>query len=1026
MDKLPSSRLVLDAMLREGSVDLLRRQVIESVLREEEDELKRQSRKRAKEVLERFCVGADRPTALREVRRRLAQSKVYLNVGESVERALDQVENVIKKNAADMIEGIAKKAATTSKGTNPDVPKPVIDTRPTVKAEINGSASTAEPDIKIDHKEEEKPSLVKQDPSAFAIRKDTPIEVNKKDVDKHSPRKTALDERVDATGREDVQSSSALEGSSRIQDDWVVLSKEVQDLAAKAEPEQLETPVSGSREKGNSAKEEMLLEEKPQWQAAEECKPKRIQPEQPAEGSLEQEQPSEPEAAAPSKESESGNTAERAGSSTGKRKNATQKWEKDDTRLVAEPQSPNSEPPAKAAGVRNTKPVPEKTDTGGTRKVKNVKNIEAVCPKPAASKRPPRERRRSSKFGGDEWESDLDKLLRPRSTTSVEKSLTAAPAVELNSKNSEKLQKVSNKSKPEDRAEPVGEKLNGKEIKLDDAAKGNEKLNQPKSASKEEVENLAVDAELRGSRTQSATATQSKGCTAPPSQDPPTRELRHRSRSQTKNLPPLAEKDTPTTQLPKVLTEEENARTAQEPGHSAVVVRQDANTTMPTEREQEPAKELKKSNIKAFEKKLEKTLTRERRNVLAKDMNLSDSTVEDNQEKKTDTRELRNARSRDLRTSDRGVAGKDLKASDSAVVENDVKRAPTRELRSTPGKDVSNSERVEYEKQPKTTPSRELRNPHKRNLDVSNDATRERNVRKKTITGPLKAVSKDASDDKLAGPDMEAKKKPSQRPTKASSTKPSHSKVAASEEPRETPSKKKENLDSHAPVMSTRRTPTREAKSTPSKVVVKVELALNSKNVKKAPTREDKKSASEDKETPRTTELRLPTLELGPEARTSSMKEFTLASPTNTSTPQSEPDSAKRRSGRERTVSIKLNDIGYQGKGSKTPKKRILHDKKGVTAPEASLKATPSPPSGTSMSSALKKAGKKLIGIRVKISLPRKELQSDTKRWYFGTIVNYEKLRHVVAFDEDSGDRAGDKESFNLDEEEFALIAKRA
>jgi len=62
MDKLPSSRVVLDAMLREGSVDLLRRQVIESVLREEEDELKRQSRKRVRmKAFESVpsCVGYD-------------------------------------------------------------------------------------------------------------------------------------------------------------------------------------------------------------------------------------------------------------------------------------------------------------------------------------------------------------------------------------------------------------------------------------------------------------------------------------------------------------------------------------------------------------------------------------------------------------------------------------------------------------------------------------------------------------------------------------------------------------------------------------------------------------------------------------------------------------------------------------------------------------------------------------------------------------------------------------------------------
>lgn len=37
-------------------------------------------------------------------------------------------------------------------------------------------------------------------------------------------------------------------------------SKQVQDPLAKAEPEHVETPVSGSRERGNSAKEETLLE----------------------------------------------------------------------------------------------------------------------------------------------------------------------------------------------------------------------------------------------------------------------------------------------------------------------------------------------------------------------------------------------------------------------------------------------------------------------------------------------------------------------------------------------------------------------------------------------------------------------------------------------------------------------------------------------------------------------------------------------------------------------------------------------
>uniref|UniRef100_A0A7S0BMF2 Uncharacterized protein n=1 Tax=Rhodosorus marinus TaxID=101924 RepID=A0A7S0BMF2_9RHOD len=404
-------------------------------------------------------------------------------------------------------------------------------------------------------------------------------------------------------------------------------------------------------------------------------------------------------------------------------------------------------------------------------------------------------------------------------------------------------------------------------------------------------------------------------------------------------------------------------------------------------------------------------------------MSRSDSALEDNEEKATDTREMRNARSRDLRTSGRGVAGKGPKTYDSAVAEENLKSAPTRELRSRPAADVSNSERVESKKQPRNTPSRELRYPHKRNPDESNHSAPESNMRKKTFGGSLKSVSKDASDGKLANLDIEAKKTSCQRPRKASSTKLSHSKAAASEEPREARSKQMDNLDSGAPDMGARRTSTREAKSTRCTVTVNLEPSLNSKNVKKAPSREDKKSALEDKETQKTTKLSLPTLELGPEASISGQKEPTPVSPT--STLQSESDSAKRRSGRESTVSIKLNDIGYQGKGSNTAKKRILADKKGAPKPEPSLKATPSPPSGTSMSSALKKAGKKLIGIRVKISLPRKELQSDTKRWYFGTIIDYEKLRHVVAFDEDSGDRADDEESFNLDDEEFALITKR-
>mmetsp|Transcript_37342 Transcript_37342/g.149042 ORF Transcript_37342/g.149042 Transcript_37342/m.149042 type:complete len:915 (+) Transcript_37342:881-3625(+) len=914
-----------------------------------------------------------------------------------------------------MIEGIAKGAASTGEATNSDVPKPVFDAYPVGMAENNGS-STPEPEIKVEQKEEEKPRPVKQDLSAFPVGKDTPSEGNEKDVDKHATGKTALDEKVDAAVKEDVHSGSAVEGSAQVQDDRVVLSNKVQDPLAKAEPEHVETPVSGSRERGNSAKEETLLEKKNQWQTEEEREPTRIQPAQPAEVSLEEKQASEPEGAALSTGSESGNTAEKESSSTRKRKNVTQKREKDDTHLVAEPQSPKSKRPSKAAGVANNKPVPDKGDTGaGTKKVINVKNIEAVSTKPAASMRPPRERRRSSKFGGDEWESDLDKLLRPRSTSSTDKSLTATPVVELNSKDNEALLKMGSKSKPEDRAEPVDENLNGKEIQVDEAAQGNEKLKEPKSASKGKVENLAVEPEPRGRTTQSTSSSL---------QDTQTRELRNRSRSQTKNLQPLAEKDAPTTQVPKVLPEEQNAKTAVEPGHSAVIVRKGANTTLPTERGQEAADELKKSSIQASEKKLKKTPTRERRNVSANDMNPSDLALEDNQEKKTDTRKLRKANSRDLRTSFRGVGGKP-NPSDSGVVEDDVKKARTRELRSTRSKGESNSERVESEQQPKNTHSRELKNPVKRSLGESKDAPPERNMRKKTITRARKAVSEDASDDKLADSETDAKITPLQTPKKSSSKKLSHSKVAASEESREKTSKRTANLDSGAPVMGARRAPTREVGSTSSNVVLQLEPALISKNLKKAPTREDKKSALEGKETPKTTELSLPTLEIGPEARTSAM-EFTLASPTNTGTPQTEPDSAKRRSGRERTASVKLNDIGYQGKGSKTPKKRILADKKSATTPEASLKATLSPPSGTSMSSALKKAGKKLIGIRVKISLPRKELQSDTKRWYFGTIVNYEKLRHVVAFDADGGDRAGDTESFNLDEEEFALIAKRA
>jgi len=422
MDKLPSSRLVLDAMLREGSVDLLRLHVTESVLREEEEELKRQSRKRAKEVLERFCVGADHPTALREVRRRLAQSKVYLNVGESVERALDHVENVIRENAMEMIEVVARRAASTSEGTDADVLKPVVDTRPGFKAETTGSASTAEPDIQIDQKEGEKPVFVKQDLS-------TPIEVKGKDVDKHTLRKTALAEKVHATFEEDVRSSSVLEGLAPMRLDGIVLSNE--DLVAKAEPEHLETTVFGSREQDNPAKEEKLLEEKHKWRTAEECNPRRIQPAQPAEVSLEQKQASEPEAASPSKEleSKSGNTAEGADGLAGKRKNAKQKRETDNVRLVSKLQSPKSKPLSKGARATN-KPVPEKADTAAAiKKAGNVKITEAVSTKPVASKRPPRERKRSSKFGGDEWESDLDKVLRRRSTASPEKLLTETPAV---------------------------------------------------------------------------------------------------------------------------------------------------------------------------------------------------------------------------------------------------------------------------------------------------------------------------------------------------------------------------------------------------------------------------------------------------------------------------------------------------------------------------------------------------------------------------------------------------------------------
>mmetsp|Transcript_23872 Transcript_23872/g.34321 ORF Transcript_23872/g.34321 Transcript_23872/m.34321 type:complete len:215 (+) Transcript_23872:76-720(+) len=208
-------------------------------------------------------------------------------------------------------------------------------------------------------------------------------------------------------------------------------SKRVQDLVAKAEPEHLETTVFGSREQDNPAKEEKLLEEKHKWRTAEECNPRRIQPAQPAEVSLEQKQASEPEAASPSKEleSKSGNTAEGADGLAGKRKNAKQKRETDNVRLVSKLQSPKSKPLSKGARATN-KPVPEKADTDAAiKKARNVKITEAVSTKPVASKRPPRERKRSSKFGGDEWESDLDKVLRRRSTASPEKLLTETPAV---------------------------------------------------------------------------------------------------------------------------------------------------------------------------------------------------------------------------------------------------------------------------------------------------------------------------------------------------------------------------------------------------------------------------------------------------------------------------------------------------------------------------------------------------------------------------------------------------------------------